>query len=986
MKLKICLTVVYLQIVSLAFTPVTRAQSSTSVENLTSVSSTTIKNGLGFNMTNLNNEWEFQMAQAAGSTEARFQPGWGSVENMAKALSLPTLDGTALTWCSTYGMHPLLVAGYGPPYQSLGNFTVAQAYPVGTTSIKLNESLSAVVVPYCHVQGAGNTQIVAEGKWGYYGALITGTDTSTGTITLASATTGTLTMGGTLVINQLLYPSVATSSGTDTSIVAYGRYVAYLAGQISAKGLTGRVEIWNEPPWAHDPWDHRGGFYDSAPGGITTVSPNFGIAENLAAATPPPTGVHYNWAGTNKSGARSVLNTGYMSPALTGTQVFSCEGYHPYGNSPEDDNWDPNILAGIVSGGGNVSTAVLPGAGWSSNFVYGRYLNLKNPSLGFQQNITETGCQVQDGVIKARFDIRQYLAYLADGLERVTFYCFGQPNAAVSPFTSTGNAAYSSGVNTITFSPLPTGLVLGDVFSSGTGIPVGASVTAINTSTGVVTLSAKTTLAGAAHQTITFDQVANLGLVDENHVDGNGKHLVTQAYTALQGLVAQDMSVIPVAPVTYNPSTDLPTVPSYSGTYPLTTMSIVGRRSASDTKNIIYYVAWQRSHVPPGPVTNLAVTSTTGSVSLSFSPNGYMVADKIMRGTASGTYTTTLASNLPFTQGTYKDTTAVPGTTYYYVVVGSNPAGVSSNSNEVSATAASSGSGTFNNNSKPPGPGLISWTTVASPTAANVTAQLPAGYAAIDAWDLVTRDEVPFTTSGTTATYPVSDNPVCLEVVPAAFYANFNADTVGSAPTTATYSSTSINLKPTAALVTTGEGTLTVTSTFGGLTDQPVEFSKVGTADYRPSLEFLAPSSTPLVTTSGVVSMEWDETISSFTPAAHTTEALLTNHILTSSGIALSLNWVVNSTTGGVIGFSPGNGEDTTPTWSFNTPIHFKLVINVTAGTYSAWANGVQFANARTLTLSNVLGLKIEDGASVGGYDGTWNAAIDNVWISTGLY
>jgi hypothetical protein len=985
MKRKICRFFVVFQLAALLLALGARAQSSTSVENLTSVSSVTVKNGLGFNMANLNNEWEFQMAQAAGSTEARFQPGWGAVQNMAGTFSMPTIDETALGWCSTYGFHPLLVAAYGPPYQSIGNFTVAQAYPVGTTSIKLNESLSSVVVPYCHVQGAGNSQIVAEGRWGYYGALITGVDTSSGTITLASATTGTLTLGGTLVINKLLYPSCATASPTDPSVVAYANYVAYIAGRIPAHGLTGRVEIWNEPPWAHDPWDHRGGFYDTVPMGITPYSPNFGIAENLVQTTAP-TGVHYNWAGPNKTGFASVL-TSKMSPSITGTEVansISCEGFHPYGNSPEDGIWDPNILAGVTNAN-NSYTAILPGANWSGNTVYARYLNLQNPSLGFKQNITETGCAVQDGVRKARFDIRQYLAYLADGLERVTFYCFGQPNAAVSPFTSTGNAAYSSGVNTITFSPLPTGLVLGDVFSSGTGIPVGASVTAINTSTGVVTLSAKTTLAGAAHQTITFDQVATLGFVDSNHVDGSGNHLVSQAYTAIQGLVAQDMAVIPVAPVTYNPSTDLPTVPSYSGTYPLTTMSIVGRRSSSDTKNIIYYVAWQRSHVPPGPVTNLAVTSTTGSVSLSFSPNGFAVTDKIMRGTTSGTYTTTLTSTLPFTQGTYKDTTAVPGTTYYYVIVGNNPAGVSSNSNEVSATAASSGSGTFNNNSKPAGPGLVSWTTISSPPAANVTTQLPAGYAAIDAWDLVTRNEVPFTTSGTTATYPVSDNPVCLEVVPAVFFANFNGDTVGSAPTTATYSSTSINLKPTAALVTTGEGTLTVASTFGGLTDQPVQFAKVGTADYRPSLEFVAPSATPLVTTSGVVSMEWDETISSFTPAAHTTEALLTNRLV-ASGSGLSLNWYVNSTTGGVIQFSPNTPPNTSPAWSFNTPVHFKLVINVTAGTYSAWANGVQFANAQTLSVTNVLGVKMEDGNAVGGYDGTWNAAIDNVWISTGLY
>jgi hypothetical protein len=62
------------------------------------------------------------------------------------------------------------------------------------------------------------------------------------------------------------------------------------------------------------------------------------------------------------------------------------------------------------------------------------------------------------------------------------------------------------------------------------------------------------------------------------------------------------------------------------------------------------------------------------------------------------------------------------------------------------------------------------------------------------------------------------------------------------------------------------------------------------------------------------------------------------------------------------------------------------LVVNITAGTYSAWADGVQFATNRALVLTNVLGMVIEDGTAEGGYDGTWYAAINNVWISTGLY
>ena len=658
------------------------AQTSSLVENLTSVPSTTIKNGLGFNMDNINNQWEFQMAAAAGSTEARIQPSWSSVENMSAVFAMPTAYETALNWCSTYGIHPLLLAAYGPPYHSLGTFTTAQAYPIGTYTIQLNQSVASINFPYCHVMAPGNTQIVATGKWGYYGGLITATNTTNNTITLASATTVALTAGQTLTINQLLYPSCATASPTDPSIEAYGGYVAFLGSRIAAHGLTGRVELWNEPPWLHDPWEHRGAFYDTVPSGVTTVSPNFGIAENLA-PTVAATGVHYNWGGTHKSGGRSVLNPGYMSPALTASDVansISCESYHPYGNCPEDAMWYPLALATATSS--QVFSTGLPGSNAGSNFKQGRWFNLQNPSLGFAQNITETGLYTSDNVRKARFIMREYLGYLADGLERVTFFIFGQPGA---------NSSVTYGfVDTTTQAP-------------------------------------------------------------------------TQAYTAIQGLVVTDMGNIPVAPITYTLSS-LPTVPSYSGTYPLTTMSIVGRHATTDTQNTIYYVAWQRSHVPPGPVTNLAVTSTTGHVALSWSANSYSVTSLLERATTSGGPYAILASNL--TNGTYTDSTVTNGTPYYYVVVGMNPSGTSSNSNEVSASAVATGTGTFNNSSLPAGAAQGSWLALASPPTANVTVQLPSGYAATTAWDLVTRTSVPVTVSGTTATYPVSDDPVSLAVTP----------------------------------------------------------------------------------------------------------------------------------------------------------------------------------------------------------------------------
>jgi hypothetical protein len=661
------------------------AQTSTSVENLTSVPSTTIRNGLGFNMASLKNEWEFQMAAAAGATEARFQPAWAAVQNMSGVFALPPADDTALNWCSKYGIHPLLVAGYSAPYHSLGTFTVAQAYPAGTTAIRLNQSVAAVNVPYCHVMGV-RLQIVPENKWGYYGALITATDPGTNTITLAAATNVALTAGQSLIINQLLYPSCATASPTDPSIVAYAKYAAFLTEQIAAHGLSGRVELWNEPAWAHDPWDHRGAFYDKPPAGINVVSPNFGIAENLA-STKPPAGVRYNWGGTNKSGGRSVLNTSYMSPPLTADEVansIACEAIHPYGDSPEDHLWDPALLASATIH--SILLSNLPGTNWGSNMKQARWLNLQNPSLNFRQNITETGTFTPDNVGKARYELRQYLAYLAVGMERITFYCFAAPGAMD-----------------------------------------GTSKT--------------------------------FGFVDEK------TKTPTQAYTAIQGLVMTDMAEMPEAPAPYQPS-DLPTVPSYQGTYPLTTMSIVGRRTPGDAKNVIDYCTWQRSLVPPGPVANLAVTSNGGTVTLTWRSDYFTTTSTVERATSSGGPYTPVSDGLGFLKGTWEDSTVSPDTTYYYIVVGDNPAGVGSPSNEVSVAVVASGSGTVNNATRPAGPPRGEWLKVPPPVAVPVTAQLPPGYTATKAWDLVTRAKVPVTVSGSAATYAVADDPVCLQVVP----------------------------------------------------------------------------------------------------------------------------------------------------------------------------------------------------------------------------
>lgn len=400
----------------------TRAQSVTAVENLGSVSGAQVYSGLGFNI-NPNNEWEFQLAAAAGAVEVRMQFSWEAVENMAGVLALSTASETALNRCAQYGLQPLIVAAYGGPRQRILTLTVASDLPSGSYVIPVSEDVSAINVPFCHVQRSGGAQIVPTGKWAYYGALIDSVDTANRTLTLAARTNVALAAGDTLWINRLLYASCPTTDPNDPSVAAYARYVQFLASRIDDHGLAGRVELWNEPPWAHDPWDTRYRFYDNPPPDLERTAVQFGFAK-LLETTVFPGNARLNWAGSHKSGFNSLLGP-RMSPRPTQNQVsnsISSESFHPYGNTPEDHAWEPTCLADFSH---SEFTCNLVGTNASSNLKSAVRYDLRNQidnGWMVEQNITETGRSTANQIGKARFVLRQYLSFQALGIPRINFY------------------------------------------------------------------------------------------------------------------------------------------------------------------------------------------------------------------------------------------------------------------------------------------------------------------------------------------------------------------------------------------------------------------------------------------------------------------------------------------------------------------------------------------------------------------------------------
>jgi hypothetical protein len=138
----------------------------------------------------------------------------------------------------------------------------------------------------------------------------------------------------------------------------------------------------------------------------------------------------------------------------------------------------------------------------------------------------------------------------------------------------------------------------------------------------------------------------------------------------------------------------------YSTTFSTSTTSYTDTTAANGTT--YYYVvaavnsagtsanSSQVSATPAAPAipatpTGLAATAGNNQVSLTWNASSGATSYTVGRGIVSGgPYSTTFSAST----ASYTDTTAVNGTTYYYVVAASNSAGTSANSGQVSATPA----------------------------------------------------------------------------------------------------------------------------------------------------------------------------------------------------------------------------------------------------------------------------------------------------------
>jgi Bacterial Ig-like domain (group 3)/MBG domain (YGX type) len=429
-------------LILLAGRPLAFGQSVRTVEVYGPAPATQAYNGLGTNIT-ATNAWEYADAQAAHVTWGRFDCSWGQVEiqnlpaNTSGGYALPSACAQGLANSKTYGVHPVVDAVYGPPYSAIVTGTTTSAVPVGSTTVTISVtsgSLSAAV-PGSTFLALSSGYLSA--KYSYPGVLITSVSGST--LTLASAATTALAQGVPVTLNLVLYPPVIVAPGTtytnNSSVQAFGKYASYLAQQIANTGVSGRVSVWNEPPWCCDKWDHGVNLYDVPPAN-SDISTNLGVELPLYISTMKAIpGAQFD-SGYSETelwpGSLFYPSTfAYVQNLSSLQSQFASESFHIYGNNPEDYIWNaacvqanatPALLSNIVSG------ACTPIGLWTGATMSSAVASQSFPDNagGISHTVTEAGiCRSCTGATEnqvTRFDLRLFLSMEALGVPQIMFY------------------------------------------------------------------------------------------------------------------------------------------------------------------------------------------------------------------------------------------------------------------------------------------------------------------------------------------------------------------------------------------------------------------------------------------------------------------------------------------------------------------------------------------------------------------------------------
>src|SRR5205085_8259892 len=107
-----------------------------------------------------------------------------------------------------------------------------------------------------------------------------------------------------------------------------------------------------------------------------------------------------------------------------------------------------------------------------------------------------------------------------------------------------------------------------------------------------------------------------------------------------------------------------------------------GSDDGTDAPKLVCYGLLPAPTDPPSPPTSLTASAGTAQTWLNWTPSMSAASYKVLRGTSPGGPYSLVAT---VTTPSAIDSSLVDGTTYYYVVIASNSAGDSANSNEGAA-------------------------------------------------------------------------------------------------------------------------------------------------------------------------------------------------------------------------------------------------------------------------------------------------------------
>ncbi|GEM_PF-5011438 len=208
---------------------------------------------------------------------------------------------------------------------------------------------------------------------------------------------------------------------------------------------------------------------------------------------------------------------------------------------------------------------------------------------------------------------------------------------------------------------------------------------------------------------------------------------------------------------------------------------------------------------------------------------------------------------------------------------------------------------------------------------------------------------------------------------------NFDSDTVGNPPPTATYlpfPQTNVKVQE---LSVTSPDTITVENSFGGLNNKPVKV--VNTSTVAGDGPYLNAAADINMATSGTLIFEWDATFSSTDPGFTGNEKGASYRFYGISGALFVISYQGN----GYIGWSSSLSSTAYPTYTQNTPYHFKVILNLDTKTVDIIFNGTTVVNNSNYDNSNGGYASVhllEDSNGLGGGIHTYSAAVDNLSIT----